>query len=168
MAVAIGPSAYIEASAKTGYGAAGEATALAVGTGTSAFAAISAGVVNINGQDYLTGYLAGGTAAGQAIATAPIALNTTSGMAWSPPAVRTGAIAPEVLMASTEVPGGQFVTYTLTTVDPSDNATTGDKARMSLSFFKPPRSRIPPVIPIDISGVLPVMSNALRAIPVAM
>lgn len=168
VAAAAGPSAYIEASARANYGAAGEATALAAATGTSAFAAISAGVVNINGQDYLTGSLAGGDPSSvKAITSIPIALST-SGIAWSPPEVRPATSAPAWSVASTGVPGGQLVTYTLTTGDQSGNTPTGDSATLSLSFFKPPRSRIPPFIPIGISGVIPVTSTALRAIPVAM
>ena len=111
--------------------------------------------------------------AGLAIATAPIALSTTSGMAitingqpywlprgaapgetiWSPPAMRPGASAPAVSVTSTEVSGEQLVTYTLTTGDQNGNTPTGDSATMSLSFSKPPRSRIPPVFVIGISGV---------------
>jgi len=168
IAAATGPSAYIEASAKATYGPVGEAIGLAVATGTSAFAAISAGVVNINEQDYLVGSLAGGDGSSvKAVTTAPIALST-SGIAWSPPALRPAASAPPLSVASTEVPGGLLVTYTLTTGDQNGDTSTGDHATISLTFFKPPRSRIPPMIPIDISGVVPVMSTALHATPVAM
>lgn len=167
IAAATGPSAYIEASAKAGYGPVGEAIGLAVATGASAFAAISAGVVNINEQDYLVGSLAGGAAPGLAFITAPIPLSTTSGT-WSPPALRPAASAPPLSEASTEVPGGLLVTYTLTTGDQNGDTSTGDHATISLTFFKPSRSRIPPMIPIGISGVVPVMSTALHAIPVAM
>lgn len=167
LAIAAGPSAYIEASAKAGYGAAGEAVAQAVGTGKSAFAGISAAVVTINGQDYLTGSLAGGAAPGLAFITAPIPLSTTSGT-WSPPAMRPAAEVPALSVASTEVPGGLLVTYALTTGDQNGDTSTGDHATLSLTFFKPPRSHIPPMIPIGISGVVPVMSTALHAIPAAM
>jgi len=165
IAAGAGPSAYIQASAKADYGAAGKAVALAVATGPSAFAAISAGVANINGQDYLTGSLAGSAA--KMSATAPIALSTTSGV-WSPPAMKSGASGPAVSVASTEASGGQLVTYTLITGDQDGNTPAGDKATISLSFFKPPHSLIPPLLPIDISGVIPVMSNTLLAKPVAM
>lgn len=168
IAAATGPSAYIEASAKADYGAVGEAIAHAAATGPSAFAAISAGVVNINGQDYLTGSLAGGDPSSvKAITSTPIALST-SGIAWSPPAVRPATSAPAWSVASTEMPGGQFVIYTLIAGDQSGNTPTGDSATLSLSFFKPPHSRIPPFIPIGISGAIPVTTNTLAAKPVAM
>lgn len=165
LAIAAGPSAYIEASAKASYGAAGEAVAQAVGTGKSAFAAITTAVVTINGQDYLTGSLAGGAALGLAFITAPIPLSATSGT-WSPP--RPATEVPALSVALTEVTGGQLVTYTLATGDQNGDTSTGDHATISLTFFKPPRSRIPAMIPIGISGVVPVMSTALHAIPVAM
>lgn len=173
----------------TGYGAGGEVVALATATGPSAFVAVSARADTINGQAYLTGYAAGGSAAGLAITTAPIALSTTSGMAitingrpywlpgaaaagetvWSLPATRPSASgAPAVSVTSTEVPGGQHVAYTLTTGDQNGNTPTGDNATMSLSFSKPPRSRIPPVFVIGISGAIPVMINTLLVKPVAM
>lgn len=167
MVVATGPAAHAEASAKARYGAAGEATALAAATGPSAFAAIGAGVISIRGQDYLTGHLAGSADAGVATVTAPIALSASSGV-WSLPTTRPAASAPVVSAASTEVSGGALVAYTLTTGDQNGDTSTGDHATLSLTFFKPPRSRIPPMIPIDISGVVPVMSTALHAIPVAM
>ncbi|WP_413437310.1 hypothetical protein ACFDAU_12940 [Sulfuriferula sp. GW1] len=198
LAVATGPFAYIVASAKagiineqpdlTGYGAGGEAVALATATGSSAFAAASAGVVNMNGQTYLTGSAATGHATGLAIITAPIALNTTLGIAiiingqphwlpsnaaagetiWSQPVMRPDASAPAVSVTSTEVLGGQLVNYTLTTGDQNGNTPVGDSTTMSLSFSKPPRSRIPPVFVIDVSGAIPVMVNALLVKPVAM
>ncbi|MHB0973277.1 MAG: hypothetical protein ACYC0P_03435 [Thiobacillus sp.] len=168
MVAATGPSAYVDASATARYGAAGEATALAAATGPSAFAAIGAGVVSIRGQDYLTGYLAGGADAGVTTVTAPIALSASSGV-WSLPAMRPAASAPAVSVASTAVSGGELVAYTLTTGDRNGDTSTGDHATLSLTFFKPPRSRIPPMIPIDISGAVPVTSTTvLHAIPVAM
>ena len=167
LAIATGPSASIEVSAKAGYGAAGEAVAQAVGTGQSAFAAIAAAVTTINGQDYLTGSLAGGAAPRLAFITAPIPLSTTSGT-WSPPLVRPATEVPALSVASTEVTGGQLVTYTLATGDQNGDTPSGDSAKMSLSFFKPPRSRIPPMLPINLSGVVPVTSTALRATPVSM
>ncbi|HUW28482.1 MAG TPA: hypothetical protein VMV97_07720 [Sulfuriferula sp.] len=197
LAVATDPSAYTGVSAKagiingqpdlTGYGAGGEAVALATATGPSAFAAASAGVVNINGQTYLTGYAAGGAATRLAIVTAPIALSTTGraitingqpywfprGAApgetvWSPPAMRPGASLPAVSVTSTEVSGKQLVTYTLATGDQNGNTPTGNSATMSLSFSKPPRSRIPPVFVIGISGAIPVTTNVLLVNQVVM
>lgn len=163
IAAATGPSAYIEASAKAEYWPVGEAIGLATATGPTAFAAISAGVVNVNGQDYLTGSLAGGDASSmQAISSTPLALST-SGITWSPPAVKPAISPPAVSVASTEVPGGELVTYTLATGEQS-----GGNAKISLSFFKPPRSRIPLMLPIGISGAIPVMGNSLQARPVAM
>ncbi len=166
MASATGPSAYIEASAKAAYGSAGEAIALAVATGTSTFAALSAGVASIDGQAYLIGSLAGDPAPGQVIATSPIAFSTASGMVWSPPTMRPTASMPPVSVASSAVSGGELVSYTLTTGD--QDGGTGDSATLSLSFFKPPGSRIPPLIAIDISGVVPVVSDSLIAKPAAM
>jgi len=163
IATATGPTASIEASAKAEYWPAGEAIGVAAATGPSAFAAISAGVVNVNGQDYLTGSLAGGDASSvKAVSSVPLALST-SGTTWSPPAVKPAANPPAVSVASTEVSGGQLVTYTL---DVGNQG--GDSAKISLSLFKPPRSRILQMLPIGISGAIPVMSNSLLAKPVAM
>jgi len=162
IAAATGPSASIEASAKAKYWPAGEAIGLAAAAGPSAFAATGAGVVNIRGQDYLTGYLAGGDDAGVATVTAPIALSTSSGT-WSPPAVQPAISPPAVSVASTEVTGGELVTYTL---DVGDQG--GNSSKVSLSFFKPPRSRIPQMLPVGISGAIPVTSTTLHATPVAM
>ena len=165
MAAATSPSAYIDASAQTAYGT-DEAIALAVAGGPSAFVAISAGVVSIDGRAYLTGSLAGSAFPGMAIATAPVALSATSGMVWSAPAVRSVARTPAVSVASTGMPGGELVTYTLATGDQDDGP--GDSTALSLSFLKSPGSRIPPVFAIDISGVIPVISTSLLAKPAAM
>lgn len=164
IAAATGPSAHIEASAKAVYWPVGEAIGLATATGPSAFAATSAGVVNVNGQDYLTGSLVGGDASSvQAISSVPLALSTAA-ITWSPPAVKPAINPPAVSVASTEAAAGELVTYTLTT-----GGQGGDNsAKITLSLFKPPRSRIPLMLPIGISGAIPVMNNSLLARPVAM
>jgi hypothetical protein len=168
MAAATGPSAHLDISAQAGYGAAGNATAQAAADGTTPLAAISAGVVSVSGQPYLVGGLVAGAGAGAAVATAPIALSTAAGLGWSPPTTRTGARGPLVSVTSADVQGGQQVTYTLAAGDTGGNASPGGNGKMSLSFFKPPRSRIPLLLPLDISGVVPVLNSALQAKPVAM
>jgi hypothetical protein len=98
----------------------------------------------------------------KAISSVPLALST-SGIAWSPPVLKPAISPPAVSVASTEVSGGELVTYTLSVGDQG-----GNSSKVSLSFFKPPRSRIPMMLPIGISGAIPVMSNSLQAKPVAM
>ena len=163
MAAAIGPSAQIQVSIKAGYGTAGEVTGQGVAQGSPAFAAMSAGVLTVNGQDYLVGSLAASAAPGLAFVTAPIAMSTLPGMVWSPPAMGPAANAPAIAVASTEVPGGELVTYTLAADDQNGHST-----KLSLEFLKPPRSIIPPLFPVGLSGVVPVTATTLQATPVAM
>ena len=120
-------------------------------------------MLTVNGQDYLARSLAASAAPGLMFVTAPIAMSTMPGMAWSPPALGPAANAPAIAVASTAVPGGELVTYTLATGDQNGHST-----KMSLEFLKPLRSKIPPLFPIGISGVIPVTATALQARPVAM
>lgn len=174
LAVASGPSAHAEAFARagilneqpdlTGLGAGGEAIALAAATGPSHFAAASAGAFSVNGQTYLAGLAAGSAAPGLAIATAPIALRTTNETVWSPTALSPDASGAAVSVTSTEESGRELVTYTLSAGGQNSDAPSVDSA--TLSFSKPPLTRIPPIILVVISGVIPVRMNDLPVKPV--
>lgn len=160
LAVASGPAAHVEASAKAGIMSGlpgltgGETIALAADTGPSRFAAASAGAFSLGGQTYLTGLAATSATPGLAIATAPIALNAANKTVWSPPALSPDANGAVVSTTSTKESGSELVTYTLTAGGQKSDAPSGDSA--TLSFSRPPLTRIPPVLLVVISGVIPV------------